>query len=144
MATSVARCGCLFNALYHRAHSIKLRLSFRGQNGTFVLLLTLTALRLDAGVMVAQEFTRHSLRGDRLLELLIRSAGAKDVAVEFPARILFTFRCGLFGYDLRSYCMLDVFLHHFVRGLQTEWRYWFRLWRWCCQMLLECGRLLWL
>ena len=107
-----------------------------------MLLLTLTALRLGAGVIVAQDFTVHSLRGGGLLELLVQTARAKDVAGDFLDRILITFRCGRSGYDIRSHGVLDVFAHYLVGGLEIEGRYRFRRWRWCCQMFLECGRLL--
>ena len=142
MATPELRCGRQILALYHRNSFNQIRLSFRGQNGTFVLFLTVIALRLGARVMVGQVFTGHSLRGGALLELLVLAAGAKDVAGDFLDRILIILGCEIPGYDLRRQGGLDVFGHYLAGGPEIEGRYRFRLWRWCCQMLWECGRLL--
>ena len=96
-----------------------------------MLLLTLTALRLGAGVMVAQDFTVHSLRGGGLLELLVQTARAKDVAGDFLDRVLFIHGCAIPGYDLRRQGGLDAFGHYLAGGPQIEGRYCFRLWRGC-------------
>lgn len=111
--------------------SVKVRLSFRGQNGTFVLFLTIPALRLGARVMVGQVFTGRSLSGGALVELLVLTAGAKDVAGDFLDRVLFISGCAIPGYDLRRQGGLDVFGHYLAGGPQIEGRYCFRLWRGC-------------
>ena len=88
--------------------------------------------------MVGQDFIGHSLRCGALLELLVLTAGAKEVPGDFLDRILFIDGCAIPGYDLRRQDGLDVFGHNLAGGPQIEGRYRFRLWRRCRQLLWEC------